>query len=87
MPKRFLTQAENFAFIGMEIKESLNPEVLIRAQAQFIAWGLQSYMAYMQVWHATLLDCTMSFATVGLLGFSCAGIDNKNSAGVCISAH
>ena len=49
LPKRFLIAAEHFAIIGMELKESLNPEILGHAQAQFIAWGLQCYNAYMQV--------------------------------------
>ena len=49
VPERFVVKAEDFAIIGMELKESLNPENLGHAQAQFIAWGLRNYNAYMQV--------------------------------------
>ncbi len=49
LPGCIFLQANSFALIGVEIKESLNPEMVNHAQAQFIAWGLQSYNAYMQV--------------------------------------
>ncbi|BDA41213.1 hypothetical protein COCOBI_01-8680 [Coccomyxa sp. Obi] len=49
VPSLVVAMALRYAFIGVKFKKTLTYENLEEAQAEFIAWGLHSYSAFIQV--------------------------------------
>ncbi|BDA45888.1 hypothetical protein COCOBI_07-6750 [Coccomyxa sp. Obi] len=49
VPTLAIAMADKYAFIGVKIKQILTYEHLEQEQAEFVAWSLHSYSAYIQV--------------------------------------